>query len=179
MAGDTHYDVLGVTPSSDSAVVRKAYLVLARQFHPDFYAEATPAVRAHAEAKMRGINAAWEVLGSPSSRNKYDKHLVSSGQLSTSGPAATRSASGSDAPFAHEQTSGSAPPRLLTLIPALCLGISLACFAVGMVTGLAVVLAIAVGFALLGAVMFIVVPFVALRRSKRGRAPHGASTVNA
>ena len=80
MAGDTHYEVLGVAPESDASTIRRAYVAKARVFHPDFHADATPEVRAHAEAQMRAINDAWAVLGSTSTRSKYDRKLSGSGR---------------------------------------------------------------------------------------------------
>lgn len=179
MAGDTHYDVLGVAPTCDVATARKAYVGLARQYHPDFYADSTPAQRAHAEAKMREINEAWKVLGSATDRSKYDKHLVSSGRLTTSGAPTSGARRVKTSAHAEERASGTAPPRWLTMLPALCLFLSVGCFAVGMVTGALALLAGAVGFAVLGAAMFVVVPLIALKRSKRGSVPQGGSAVRA
>ena len=75
--------------------------------------------------------------------------------------------------MAPERTSGSAPPRWLTMLPMLCLLLAVGCFAVGMVTGLPALLAGAIGSALLGGILFVVVPMVALKRSKAGSAPTG------
>ena len=52
--------------------------------------------RADAERQMRRLNAAWAVLGDPSSRRRYDAELAAAAQGggSTTGNAATRTASG-------------------------------------------------------------------------------------
>ena len=171
MAGDTHYEVLGIAPGAEATAIRRAYVAKARMFHPDFHADATPEVRAHAEAQMRAINDAWAVLGSTGARSKYDRDLRNSGRMTDSGPATTSAPSpGAVAP---ERTSGSAPPRWLTMLPMFCLFMAVACFAVGMVTGLPALLAGAIGSALLGGVMFVIVPMVALKRSKQGSGPTG------
>ena len=59
------------------------------------------------------------------------------------------------------------------MLPMFCLFLAVACFAVGMVTGIPALLAGAIGSALLGGVMFVVVPMVALKRSKQGSTPAG------
>ena len=170
MAGDTHYEVLGVAPGADASTIRRAYVAKARMFHPDFHADATPEVRDHAEAQMRTINEAWAVLGSTAARSKYDRQLHNSGRAQSAG---SRSSAPSPGPVAAERTSGSAPPRWMTMLPMFCLFLAVVCFAVGMVTGIPAVLAAAIGSALLGGLMFVIVPMVALKRSKQGSAPTG------
>lgn len=177
MAGDTHYEVLGIAPGAEASAVRRAYVAKARVFHPDFHADASPEVRAHAEAQMRAINDAWATLGSTSARSKYDRDLRNSGRMHDSGPAATSASS--PGPMAPERTSGSAPPRWLTMLPMFCLFMAVACFAVGMVTGIPALLAGAIGSALLGGLMFVVVPMVALKRSKQGSSPAAGRAASA
>lgn len=172
MSGDTHYDVLRVEPAADTAQLRKAYVALARKYHPDFYAAESAEVQAHAESTMRAINQAWEVLGSPRERAKYDKEMRGKGRLQDSGPARPPSSASAAHHRAPERTTGTAPPRWLTMLPALCLIIAIACFAVGMVTGLAIMLAGAIGFAVVGGLLFAFVPMVALKRAS-GSLPDG------
>lgn len=71
----THYEVLGVDPGADPVEVRRAYLRLARDHHPDHHAEGTSADRAEAEDEMRRINEAWAVLGDERARVDYDRTL--------------------------------------------------------------------------------------------------------
>ena len=71
----SHYDVLGVSTRSSGDEVRKAYLDLARRFHPDRYIDASPAQRSAAERSMQEINEAWRVLGDPGRRRRYDAEL--------------------------------------------------------------------------------------------------------
>lgn len=169
-AGNTHYDVLGVAPESDVLTIRRAYVQQARMFHPDFHAAASPEVRAHAEEKMRAINDAWATLGSTNARTKYDRELRTTGRMPEPKPSQSP---GPTTPSRPERTSGSAPPRWLTMLPMALLAIAVACFAVGMVTGIPALLAGAIGAALLGGLMFVVVPMVALKRSKEGSTPSG------
>lgn len=68
----THYDVLGVDTGAEPGDIRRAYVALARRFHPDAHAGRSPAERAHAERRMRDVNAAWSALSDPGRRRAYD-----------------------------------------------------------------------------------------------------------
>jgi hypothetical protein len=72
----THYDVLGVPTGADAAEIRRAYLVLARRFHPDAHADRSPAERAHAERRMRDVNEAWADLSDARRREAYDAKVL-------------------------------------------------------------------------------------------------------
>jgi len=61
----TPYEVLGVEPTASDAEIRRAYVALARRFHPD----ANPA----GEERMRAVNEAWAVLGDRARRRDYDR----------------------------------------------------------------------------------------------------------
>lgn len=60
--------MLGVAPTADAAAVRRAYLALARQHHPD--------LGGGDAARMRAVNHAWSVLGDPEQRARYDRSLA-------------------------------------------------------------------------------------------------------
>jgi preprotein translocase subunit Sec63 len=60
------YALLEVSPQASQEVIQAAYRVLARRFHPD--RDAT----AEAARRMRQINAAYRVIGSPAPRASYD-----------------------------------------------------------------------------------------------------------
>ncbi len=61
-----HYKILGVAKTADDAEIKKAYRKLARKYHPDVSHE--PA----AEARMKEINEAREVLSDVDKRAAYD-----------------------------------------------------------------------------------------------------------
>jgi curved DNA-binding protein len=63
-----YYSTLGVTKSSSEKEIKQAFRKLARKFHPDV----NPADKA-AESKFKEINEAYEVLGDPAKRKKYDE----------------------------------------------------------------------------------------------------------
>ena len=68
MARLDYYAVLGVTPDATDEEVKKVYRKLALQFHPDRN-KGNP----QAEAKIREINAAYEILGNPEARRSYER----------------------------------------------------------------------------------------------------------
>jgi DnaJ-class molecular chaperone len=63
-----YYKTLGVTKSSSEKEVKQAFRKLARKFHPDV----NPGDKA-AETRFKEINEAYEVLGDPAKRKKYDE----------------------------------------------------------------------------------------------------------
>lgn len=65
----SHYEVLGVSPSSSAEEIRTAFRRLARQHHPD-----TSDV-ADSDQAMAEINRAWSVLSDPVKRFDYDRSL--------------------------------------------------------------------------------------------------------
>jgi len=60
--------VLGVTPDAPEEVIRAAYRALAAKYHPD----RNPA-DPDAELNLKRLNAAFQVLGDPSNRKRYDE----------------------------------------------------------------------------------------------------------
>ena len=58
-----YYEVLQVHPTAEPEVVRAAYRILARKYHPDHGGDA---------GRMIAINNAWDVLGDPARRSAYD-----------------------------------------------------------------------------------------------------------
>lgn len=63
-----HYEVLGVTQSASEADIKKAYRRLARQYHPDQNPDDP-----EAEAKFKDVANAYEVLGDPERKARYDR----------------------------------------------------------------------------------------------------------
>jgi DnaJ-class molecular chaperone len=63
-----YYQTLGVIKSASEKEIKQAYRKLARKHHPDV----NPGDKS-AEAKFKEINEAYEVLGDPEKRRKYDE----------------------------------------------------------------------------------------------------------
>ena len=62
-----YYTILGVPRSAGADDIKKAFRKLARQYHPDVAKD-----KKVAEEKFKEINEAYEVLGDPENRKKYD-----------------------------------------------------------------------------------------------------------
>src|SRR5918995_3234609 len=63
-----YYQTLGVTKASTDKEIKQAFRKLARKFHPDV----NPGDKS-AEGRFKEINEAYEVLGDPDKRRKYDE----------------------------------------------------------------------------------------------------------
>ena len=68
MARIDFYRVLGVSRDASDDAIKKAYRKLVFQHHPDRHPEST-----QAEAKIRELNAAYEIVGDPEKRRNYDR----------------------------------------------------------------------------------------------------------
>jgi molecular chaperone DnaJ len=62
-----HYKTLGVDRKASQDEIKKAYRKLARQYHPDTNKDAG------AEERFKQISEAYDVLGDPEKRKKYDR----------------------------------------------------------------------------------------------------------
>lgn len=62
-----YYQVLAVARDASQAEIRKAFRRLARKYHPDVAKD-----KSTAEEQFKEINEAYEVLGDPEKRKKYD-----------------------------------------------------------------------------------------------------------
>jgi curved DNA-binding protein CbpA len=66
-----YYELLGVTPSASAAEVRQAYARLAREKHPDRFAD--PVAKQQAQSAFQEITTAFNTLVNPRSRQEYDE----------------------------------------------------------------------------------------------------------
>lgn len=62
-----YYEILNVSKSATQDEIRKAFRKLARKYHPDVAKD-----KKSAEEKFKELNEAYEVLGDPEKRKKYD-----------------------------------------------------------------------------------------------------------
>jgi DnaJ-class molecular chaperone len=62
------YEILGVSSTASQEEIKNAYRKLAKQFHPDL----NPGNKA-AEKRFKEISAAYELVGTPESRAKFDR----------------------------------------------------------------------------------------------------------
>lgn len=187
----THYEVLGVAPTAPTEDIRRAYLRLAREHHPDRHGTGPSGRAEAAEERMRALNAAWDVLGDPGRRTDYDRTLAR--DLPGAGvPAGT---SPVDLPstdfrprFDHDEDDDDSwryepdeyDPRTglgrwLSVGPPLLVVAGLALLAASLVIGLRALAAAALLCLLLAAVLFLGAPMVAVFKSQihEGRPPDG------
>src|SRR6186997_3215869 len=62
-----YYKVLGIDKKASQEDIKKAYRKLARQYHPDTNKDAG------AEERFKAISEAYDTLGDPDKRKKYDR----------------------------------------------------------------------------------------------------------
>lgn len=89
--GETHYALLGVTHSSTTADIKRAYYSLARRLHPDRLRRAADAdEQQRIDAAFAKIAQAYDVLKDSKLRATYDLKLEKQHPASKSGDAGTR-----------------------------------------------------------------------------------------
>lgn len=71
LAKPSPFEKLGVLRDASSAEIRSAYMLLAKETHPDRYSNASAAVRGIAEQAFREVTRAFELLSDPLSLSKY------------------------------------------------------------------------------------------------------------
>ena len=69
MAFIDYYKILGIDKTIPQKDVKKAYLKRAKQFHPDLHPDDPKA-----QAKFQALQEAYDVIGDPEKRKKYDQY---------------------------------------------------------------------------------------------------------
>ena len=69
MAFIDYYKILGVDKNIPQKDVKRAYLKRAKQFHPDLHPDDPKA-----KAKFQALTEAYDVIGDPEKRSKYDRY---------------------------------------------------------------------------------------------------------
>lgn len=69
-----YYKILGVEKTASVDSIKKAYVRLARERHPDRFTD--PAEREKADQFFKDLTAAFNTLSNPSTRQEYDESLV-------------------------------------------------------------------------------------------------------
>jgi hypothetical protein len=163
-----HYDVLGVPPDATRAEVRRAYLALAREHHPDRVGGSLD--------RMQALNQAWETLGDPDLRRRYDRTLA--GPVPGPAPSWSREPPGDRAgervdfldDLLDDRPIHGGMVRLPSWVALLPPGLFAAAIATG-VFGLVLRLPAVIGFGvvlgILSTLMFLASPFIALAASRR------------
>lgn len=67
-----YYSILGVLPDADGVVIQAAHRVLAQKYRPDRF----KGDRKEAEARLREIEEAFQVLSDPAKRQEYDQRCA-------------------------------------------------------------------------------------------------------
>lgn len=173
----THYEVLGISPAADVAEIRRAYLRLARDHHPDRHTESPIVERVAAERRMQAINAAWRELGDPGRRRRYDDSLRTERGEATIADEAPPSwrpyDDGWEIDLDDDEAFGDAGARrptggrLLALLPVSCLAAGVAALVVGALVGLGALLAVGIVAIVLSGLLFVVAPLAVILESRR------------
>ncbi|KAJ2722748.1 hypothetical protein GGI07_003075 [Coemansia sp. Benny D115] len=75
----SHYAVLNVPITASHEEIKRAYYELSRRVHPDkqFLATGSSTNQPNAQIEFHQLSLAWEVLGDPDQRRRYDQSLWS------------------------------------------------------------------------------------------------------
>lgn len=84
-----YYETLGVAKNATADEIKSAFRKLARKHHPDLAKD-----KKAAEEKFKEINEAYEVLGNPENRKKYDAYGTNWAQAGAGGRSTGRAGSG-------------------------------------------------------------------------------------
>ncbi|MBX7054424.1 MAG: DnaJ domain-containing protein, partial [Pyrinomonadaceae bacterium] len=69
---ETHYDILGVDPKAETAVLKRSYFTLAKNFHPDHFHKDGGELLKRVQDAFTQLTQAHEALKTPETRETYD-----------------------------------------------------------------------------------------------------------
>ncbi len=81
----TLYDILNCPPSATRSELKRAYITLAKETHPDALLQAGLQTDEIIPDKFVEISQAWKILGDPTSRRRYDREMRAKGVSSKAG----------------------------------------------------------------------------------------------
>lgn len=102
------YKILQVDPEAEDEVIQAAYRRLARKYHPDL------AATADAASRMAAINAAWEMLGEPAARQRFDLERSAAPPAGAQGATTQRPAAGSSSAPPPKSQRPASPPDVVS-----------------------------------------------------------------
>jgi DnaJ-domain-containing protein 1 len=82
---NTLYDILRCEPSATRAELKKSYILLAKETHPDALLQNGIVNDEAAEQRFVEIAHAWKILGDSTSRRRYDRELKGKGLAKSAG----------------------------------------------------------------------------------------------
>ncbi len=82
-----YHEILGVAPDADVRTVKRAYLNLSKEFHPDrYFRREIDEFADRLNRIFRGVLEAYELLSDPATRAEVQQNLVSSPRVESRGP---------------------------------------------------------------------------------------------
>lgn len=82
-----YYKILNVPHQADGSQIKQAYRKLAKRYHPDLNPD-----NPEAEARFKDIVEAYETLGDPAKRRKYDANMIQASATMGTEPKAQKAA---------------------------------------------------------------------------------------
>ena len=160
--------MLGVPPTATDAEIRRAYLRLAREHHPDLQtARGRPS-----DDRMRTLNRAWSVLGDPARRRAYDddrREERRAGRRQGMPDPEFVPYDAEDVDYAglldDTPVRGTQVPRWVQMLPVVLLGVGLFAASAGLAASLSPLLAFGVVCVVLSGLAFLGAPALAVMRS--------------
>ena len=161
----THYEVLGVARTATPAEVRRAYVVLAREHHPDFHTVDSPAAQEAAADRMQSVNEAWRVLSDPERRRQHDEQTRPENSTSAGWVPPDDGDDWDPSMLDDTPLNGVKPRRSLALAPFALFLAGVLLVVVGLVVS-AGLTAVGLILIVLSGVSFFVVPFLTMAESR-------------